>query len=256
MVDIVLFFLAFGGGILAFLSPCNVAMLPTFISYIQSQVSTTGKSVMMSFIFSLGFIFMFTIVAGLFIIVSGFITFIFWLNFFSGIIIIGLAIYILISKKNAFQPGETKPSIEEEKVDDIIDDDLKDLLELENLNLDSPPKINEFKYQGYGGSLLLGLSMGSGWVACITPIYLSIVTIALNQQDFAIGMFLFLIFALGIIIPYLVIGALMGKINERFMVKMVKFGSKFQKIFSAILLLIGIELILSAFGIPGILPFI
>ena len=137
----------------------------------------------------------------------------------------------------------------------ILEKDLEDVLKMEGINL-SESITNESKYQGYSGALLLGLSMGSGWIACVTPIYLAIVIIAMNEQSFAIGMFLFFLFALGIIIPYLLMGAFMGKFNERFMVKLVKFGSKIQKIFCAILLLIGVEFILSAFGIPGILPFV
>ncbi len=253
MADILLFLLAFVGGIVGFLSPCNIAMLPTFISYIQGQLPTTRRSIMMSLLYSLGFVLMFTIVAGFFIVISGFIRYIFWLNIFSGIIVICLAVYILISKKNKNRTDIS--DLVKTENGDSIDEDLKDILEIERINL-SESMFKEFKYQGYGGSLLLGISMGSGWVACITPIYLSIVTVAMNEQDFAIGILLFMLFALGIIIPYLILGATMGKFNERFMVKLVKIGSKLQKIFCAVLLLIGIELILSAFGIPGILPFI
>jgi len=257
MVDALLFLLAFGGGIVAFLSPCNIAMLPTFISYIQSQVKTTRKSILMSFTFSLGFVFMFAIAAGFFIIISGFITFMFWLRLISGIIIICLAIYIVIPKQNIkFDDTKTSQQMEKNQEDAIIlEKDLKDVLKMEGINI-SESSTNESKYQGYTGALLLGLSMGSGWIACVTPIYLSIIIIAMNEKEFAIGMSLFLLFALGIIIPYLAMGAFMGKFNERFMVKLVKIGSKIQKIFCVILFLIGVEFILSAFGIPGILPFI
>lgn len=257
MVDTFLFLLAFGGGIVAFLSPCNIAMLPTFISYIQSQVDTPRKSIIMSFSFSLGFVFMFAIVAGFFIIISGFIRFIFWLRFISGIIIICLAIYIIIPKqKIKFVDAKSSQQIDKNQEDSIsLEKDLLDVLKMEGINI-SESSTNESKYHGYSGALLLGLSMGSGWIACVTPIYLSIIIIAMNEKEFAIGMFLFFLFALGIIIPYLVMGAFMGKFNERFMVKLVKFGSKIQKIFCVILLLIGVEFILSAFGIPGILPFI
>ena len=255
MVDGLIFLLAFMGGIVAFLSPYNIAMFPTFTSYIQSQVNTPRKSIMMSFCYSLGFVFMFTIVAGLFLIISGFIRFIFWLKLISGIIVICLAIYVFISKKNTMQIESSHQVDKNEEDIATLDKNLEDVLNIEGINV-SESEANELKYQGYSGSFLLGLSMGSGWIACITPIYLAIVTIALNTRDFVIGMFLFLLFAFGIIIPYLIMGALMGKFNDRFIVKLVKIGSKIQKIFSIILILIGFELVLSAFGIPGILPFI
>jgi len=259
-MDMFIFLIAFFGGVVAFISPCNIAMLPTFISYVESQVETTRKSIVMSFCFSLGFVFMFTIVAGLFIIISGFIAFIFWLKLISGIIIICLAIYLLLSKKNTMQ-SQALEQLDEKKETSELDKDLEDILEIEEITDNKSDKDlkyqdKDLKYQGYSGALLLGLSLGSGWIACITPIYLAIVTIAINEQNFTVGMILFFLFALGIIIPYLFIGAVMGRFNERFMVKLVKFGSKIQKIFCVILFLIGVELILSALGIPGILPFI
>ena len=78
----------------------------------------------------------------------------------------------------------------------------------------------------------------------------------LFSSPFILGMLLFSLYALGLMLPYLFIGALIGKINQRFIVKMIKVGSKLQKIFAIILIWLGIEFILTAFGIPGIIPFI
>ena len=78
----------------------------------------------------------------------------------------------------------------------------------------------------------------------------------MNQDSFILGMLLFSLYALGLMLPYLFIGALIGKINQRFIVKMIKVGSKLQKIFAIILIWLGIEFILTAFGIPGLIPFI
>jgi len=57
-------------------------------------------------------------------------------------------------------------------------------------------------------------------------------------------------------IPYILIGAALGLINQRVIVKFIKIGSWLQKIFAIILIWIGIEFFLSAFGIGGLLPFI
>jgi cytochrome c biogenesis protein CcdA len=67
---------------------------------------------------------------------------------------------------------------------------------------------------------------------------------------------IFFFFALGIMVPFLIIGASIGKVKQRFFVKLIKIGSKLQIIFAIILLFIGIELTLTAFGFPGLLPFI
>lgn len=57
-------------------------------------------------------------------------------------------------------------------------------------------------------------------------------------------------------IPYILIGALLGLINQRVIVKFIKISSWLQKIFAILLIWIGFEFLLSAFGIGGLLPFI
>ena len=51
MKDIFLFLLALGGGIVSFIAPCNIAVLPSFISFIGGQADTVKKSTLMSLFF-------------------------------------------------------------------------------------------------------------------------------------------------------------------------------------------------------------
>ena len=244
MSDLILFFIAILGGLISFLTPCNLVTLPSFMLYLATQTNTPKKALLMSLIFSLGFIVMFSLIATLYIIISGFIRFTFWLKLFSGLVIIILSIYIFFAKQftrteqilNPIQNHEDNQSeLEHEKND-------------KNSNQIDANTFDEelMKYEGYSGSFILGFSMGFSWIGCITPIYLSIVLI---------GLILFTCYALGIMIPYILIGALVGKIKQMFFVKLIKFGAKLQKIFAIILLYIGIEITLAAFGIPGLLPF-
>ncbi len=254
MVDFILFFLAIGGGIVSFLTPCNIVTLPSFISFLGSQATTTKKSTLMSLTFSLGFCLMFAIIAVLFIIITGFIRYTLLLKLFSGIVIICLSIYLFFTK----QITRKTPFFESFKNSEGIESNSNSYIDDENNEpIDASTLENKtIKYKGYSGSFILGFSLGSAWIGCITPIYLVIVTIASNQEDFIGGLILFFLYALGIMIPYIIIGATIGKLNQRFFVKLIKFGSKLQKIFAIILLYIGIELTLSAFGITGLLPFI
>lgn len=242
MVDLGLFFIAIGGGVLSFLAPCNIGTLPTFIAYIQGQTNSTKKAIFMSLAFSIGFIAVFTIIASLFIVISGFIQYIFWIKMISGIIIILMAFYLLFSKFNKKNPQNYKSTqVEEEGLKNIY-------------GIKHEEKKKE--HQGILGAIILGFSMGSPWIACITPIYLSIVTIAMNQETFIFGFLLFSFYALGLMIPYILVGTALGLINQRVLVKFIKISSWLQKIFAALLIWIGIEFLLSAFGIGGLLPFI
>ncbi len=254
MIDIFLFFLAIIGGLISFLTPCNVVTLPTFMLYLASQTNTPKKALLMSLFFSLGFILMFSLIATLYIIISGFIRFTFWLKLFSGLTIIILSIYIYFAK----QFTRTKQILSSSQNTNNNQNELEyNEKESNSKTIDANTIDNELmKYEGYGGSFMLGFSMGFSWIGCITPIYLSIVLIVTDQANFSIGIILFMCYALGIIIPYLLIGTLIGKIKQIFFVKLIKIGSKLQKIFAIILLYIGIEITLAAFGNPGLLPFI
>jgi len=240
MIDPGLFFISIGGGILSFLAPCNIGTLPTFIAYIQGQTNTSKKAIFMSLAFSIGFIAVFTIIASLFIVISGFIQYIFWIKMISGIVIMLMAFYLFFSKFSKKDLQNYKPTQIEEK-------NLKNIYGI---------KHEKKEHQGILGAIILGFSMGSPWIACITPIYLSIVTIAMNQETFILGFLLFSFYALGLMIPYILIGAALGIINQRVIVKFIKISSWLQIIFALILIWIGAEFFLSAFGMGGLLPFI
>jgi len=254
MIDLVLLFLAIFGGLISFLTPCNVVTLPTFMLYLASQTNTPKKAFLMSLFFSLGFILMFSVIATLYIIIYGFIRFTFWLKLFSGLTIIILSIYIYFAKQFSRTEQIINPPQNHNNHQNELEFNEK---EINSNTIDASTFDNELmKYEGYGGSFMLGFSMGFSWIGCITPIYLSIVVIVSDQANLSMGIILFICYALGIIIPYLLIGTLIGKIKQIFFVKLIKIGSKLQKIFAIILLYIGIEITLAAFGIPGLVPFI
>ncbi len=246
MTDIFLFLLALGGGVVSFIAPCNIAVLPSFISYIGGQVNTVKKSIVMSLFFSLGFCLMFTLISTLFIFISGFIRYTFWLKLFSGIIIIILSIYLFFYKQISTSKNKSNISLEEIGEEENQSQDL---------NGDSIPDNSRKNYEGYSGSFFLGFSLGYSWVGCVTPIYLSVAIIISNQAEFLLGIIIFLVYGLGIMIPFILIGALIGLVKMRFLVKLIKIGTKIQKVFALILLYIGIELVMSAYGIPGLIPY-
>ena len=242
MLDPFILILVFAGGIVSFISPCNASTLPVFVSFIQNQATNAKRALLLSFAFSLGFIFMFTIIASLFILISGFIGYMFWLRLIAGLIIIGMGFYLFFAKGSYEQLPVSHP----------ISDSDPDLNAEEIREMGAEEK----EYEGIMGAMILGFSMGSPWIACITPIYLTIVSIAMVQQTFILGMALFSLYAVGLMLPYIIIGAVLGRINQRFIVKLIKIGSKIQKIFAIILIWIGIEFFLSALGFGGLIPYI
>ncbi len=246
MTEPFLFILALVGGIASFLSPCNVVVLPTFISYLGSQVNDIKKGLFMSLVFSIGFCLTFGLISTLFIFISGFIRFTFWFQIFSGITIIVLSFYVFFLK--FFK----KSSVSNEK-------SIKTNISTnETTELEGDPEQDEIesKYQGYSGSFFLGFSLSYAWIGCNVPIYITIIIVVSNQASFLLGIALFFIFALGIMIPFIIIGTFIGMIRKKILVQLIKVGSKIQKIFAVVMLYIGIEILLSAYGILGLIPFI
>lgn len=69
---------------------------------------------------------------------------------------------------------------------------------------------------GYMGAFLIGLSFAIGWTPCIGPILGSILAIAGTQESVSNGIFLLAVYSLGLAIPFLVTAFLMEKIFIHF----------------------------------------
>ena len=65
-----------------------------------------------------------------------------------------------------------------------------------------------------------------------------------------------ILYAMGITVPFIFLGALIGFINNRFLAKMIKYGAILEKFFALILVWMGIEIILSGYGIGGLIEFL
>lgn len=69
---------------------------------------------------------------------------------------------------------------------------------------------------GYMGAFLIGLSFAIGWTPCIGPILGSILALASTQESVSNGIYLLSLYSLGLAIPFLVTALLMEKIFVHF----------------------------------------
>ncbi len=253
LIEFSILFLALTAGLVSFISPCNAALLPTFISYIGSSAKDTKQSIFMSIIFAIGYSTTFAIVGILLTTFSSLITQMKYINLISGSIMVILSLYLLFSKQLMSKSfGKTNSSSQSSKDKETMENDRDaEKPQLEDQN----EKTFLDRYSGYGGAFLLGLSLGSAFIPCVTPMYASILTLSI-QYESSVQMYLMLLYALGLTLPYIIIGPLMGRFTSKMIVKLIKYGSKLQKIFALILLWIGIEIILTGFGYAGILGII
>ena len=259
-VDPTLYFIAFGAGIASFLSPCNIALIPTFISYIGSSSKNWRQSSFMSLLYSLGFSLTFGIIGIIFLAGVMSLENRTYFNLISGIITILLALYLFFNKEIQKQTRKLK---EKWKIKKQETEENKEILEIQETGLNevgdttksnNPASFN--KYTRYGGAFILGFTTGSSWIACVTPVLGTIISIGAVQNEYSTALYLMILYAMGITVPFIFLGALIGFINNRFLVKMIKYGAILEKIFALILAWMGIEIILSGFGIAGLIEFL
>ncbi len=210
------FTIAFLAGVFSFLSPCVLPIVPGFISYIvgksfidlkNSSKKDNLKLLPLIFLFIIGFSLVFIIMGASIDYLSDF----FYdlkkeMNFFSGILIIFLGLFFLGILKVPFLNLERK------------------------LNFDKLQNLSFFP-------LLVGIAFAFGWSPCIGPILGSVLAIAIN--DSVNGTLLLTIYSIGLGIPFLIVGLMMGKLII-LSKNLAKFSRHFQILTGLILILTGI----------------
>jgi len=183
-------FLAFGAGLLSFVSPCVLPLFPVFLSYITgmsiSEIKSENKklnkrALLHTVFFLVGF-------SAVFIAIGFTTTFIseFLLTYqdiirqlgailiiFFGLVIVGVLNFEFLMKDRKIT-FKNRPS-------------------------------------GFFGSFLIGLAFSLGWTPCIGPILAAVISLAATQPDSALIMMIGYI--LGFSIPFLVLSLFVGKMN-------------------------------------------
>ena len=208
--------IAFLAGILSFLSPCVLPIVPGFISYIVGKSfadlqNSSGLKTLKLFpyvlLFTLGFSFVFIIMGASIDFLSDiFFDFKRQLNFISGILIITLGLYFIGIIKIPFLDFERK-----------------------------------LKLQGFQNNhffpFLIGVAFAFGWSPCIGPILGSVLAVAI--KDSVNGVILLSFYSMGLAVPFIVVGLMMSKllIMTSFLNRYIRY---FQFITGIILLITGV----------------
>ena len=178
-------FIALGAGLISFLSPCVLPLIPGYISYISGTslnelLEKKNINIIPIILFALGF-------SIVFIFFGATATFIgkFLLNnsiqlrISAGIIIIIFSLHIL------------------------------EIINLKFLNYEK--RIYSEKNKGYFGPVLIGMAFGFGWTPCIGPILGSILALASTAENVSKGILLLSFYSLGLAIPFVLSGYLIQK---------------------------------------------
>ena len=226
--------IALGAGLISFLSPCVLPLIPGYISYISGSslselIEKKNVNLFPIILFTIGFSVVFIIFGA----ASTFLGNIFLQNSYELRIVAGLIIIILSLH--------------------IIG-----LINLKFLNYEKRIQTNISK--NLFSPILIGMAFAFGWTPCIGPILGSILVLASTEENLVQGILLLSFYSIGLAVPFILSGYLIQKFLL-FSKNFKKNINKVSKIGGAILLITGILIItnqLQALGfyLLNIFPFL
>ena len=218
------FFLAFTAGLISFLSPCVLPLIPGYISYISGAslnelLEKKSINLLPIILFSLGFSIVFIIFGATATFLGSVI-----LNNSNELRILAGLIIIIFSLQ------------------------IMGIINIKFFNYEK--RINPEKNMGNFSSILIGMAFGFGWTPCIGPILGSILALASTEESINKGIMLLFFYSLGLAIPFI----LSGYLIQKFMVFSKNLKSKMNIISKAgggLLLITGLLIITNQLQVLG-----
>ncbi len=172
-------FIAFGAGLLSFVSPCVLPLVPAFLADLtgvaaRGEAASRRGSFAHALVFVLGFSAVFTLLwvgIAAFAAVAG--DLVFWAQRVGGALLILLGLHML----------------------GVITVPFLAMTRQANVTSRTP---------SLGRSFAIGVSFGAGWTPCVGPYLAAILTLLLTTSDLGSGATLLLAYALGLGVPFLV----------------------------------------------------
>ena len=178
-------FIAFGAGLISFLSPCVLPLIPGYISYISGSslnelLEKKNINLTPIILFTLGF-------SIIFIIFGAASTFLgkvllqnsYELRIFAGLLIVILSLHII------------------------------GIINLKFLNYEK--RIQTNINTNFYSPILIGMAFAFGWTPCIGPILGSILVLAATEDSINKGILLLISYSLGLALPFILSGYLIQK---------------------------------------------
>ena len=183
--------ISFTAGVLSFLSPCVLPLIPSYVSFITGlSLDDVQRSRRITLIHSLLFIAGFTIV---FLLLGATATVLGqvllrqrdWVGRIGGVLVIVLGLYLL----GVFNIGA--------------------LAMERRVHIANKPL-------GYLGTLLVGMAFAAGWTPCIGPILGGVLTYTASSADLNRGLVLLFAYSLGLAVPFLLAALMIDRFMELF----------------------------------------
>ena len=231
MIELII---AFGAGLISFLSPCVLPLIPGYISFISgaslNELLTNKKiNIIPLILFTLGFSFVFIMFGA----AASYLGQVLLQNSQTLRIIAGLVIVVFSLQ-------------------------LIGIVNIGFLNFEK--KIYTKKNNNIGFSFIIGMAFGFGWTPCIGPILGSILALASTEETIFRAIILLSFYSLGLAIPFILSGYLMQRFlmfskNFKKNINLVSKGGGVILLITGILILTN-QLQVLGYYILNLLPFL
>ncbi len=214
-------FVAFAAGLLSFLSPCVLPLIPSYVGFLTGLSSEElqlrrGTALLHAVWFVAGFGLIFILLgASASALGALFLRSQVWIARVGGVLVILFGMYLLGIARPAFLMRERR------------------------IHLARKPL-------GYVGSSVAGIVFGAAWTPCIGPILGAILTLAATRSSIAQGTALLAVYTLGLALPFLLTALAL----DRFLVWFQRFRPYLvwvERISGVLLILLGILLVTDRF---------
>jgi cytochrome c-type biogenesis protein len=182
---------SFAAGVLSFLSPCVLPLIPSYVTFITGMsLEDVQRSRRIALVHALLFVTGFTLIflaLGATATVLGRVLFAYrdWVGRIGGVLVIVLGLYLL----GVFQIG----AFARERRVHVAEKPL-----------------------GYLGTVLVGMAFAAGWTPCIGPILGSVLTYAASSASLERGLVLLLAYSLGLAVPFLLAALMIDRFMAAF----------------------------------------
>ena len=176
---------AFGAGLISFLSPCVLPLIPGYISYISGSslndlIEKKKVNLIPIILFTLGFSLVFIIFGA----ASTFLGQVLLQNSYELRIVAGLLIVVLSLH-------------------------ILGIINIKFLNYEK--RIQTKTNTNFYSPILIGMAFAFGWTPCIGPILGSILVLAATEESISKGILLLISYSLGLAVPFILSGYLIQK---------------------------------------------
>src|SRR6476661_8310972 len=215
--------LAFGAGLLSFVSPCVLPLIPSYLTFVTGVgLDDLAKSRRASFVHALLFVLGFTLIfvalgASATVLGRVLLAYRVWITRVGGALIVLFGLYLMgVARIGAF---------DRERRVHLAD-----------------------KPMGYLGSVLVGVAFGAGWTPCLGPILGAILTYTAAEADLSRGLPLLLAYSLGLALPFLLAAVAVERFLET-VARVRPYLARVSQVSGALLVIVGVLMMFDYFTI-------